>query len=211
MKKNIIKSIALLLVVVMFCFVNLPVSSVNSAPQSDIISQKTNVINVSSVVKKSLDINEVYAARFLNMLNHNFVYDDSFKSVEDIVNDSMPALLNLRESEEDAIISETIVSDYIYNMYGIEDIDYSSINTEFERIEGYVYIIPRGFSVYKHEIAAITENEDGSFTVLTEVTISSHDSSAYTDVCETLFVRNEKSSFGFSIIRSNIGANTIAM
>ena len=33
-------------------------------------------------------LTEVLKARFLNMLNHNFVYDEDFHSVEDVVNNS---------------------------------------------------------------------------------------------------------------------------
>lgn len=210
MKSNVIKSVAIVMAIVMLCFVNMPSKSLNAVSKIEDSTNTVSVMTVSSDLKKNININEVYAARFLNMLNHNYVYGDSFKSIEAMVNDSMPALLSLRENEEDCVISEQIVSDYIFNMYGIDTIDYSMINSDFERIEGYVYIIPRGFSVYSHEIAAITQNEDGSFTVLTEVTVSSHDSGTYTDVCETLFVRNEESQFGFSIIRSNIGAAALS-
>lgn len=211
MKFNFIKAISLMLVIVMLCFVNLPVNSLNDEITLNPQEQENSVISVSSNSFKGFDVNQVYVSRFLNMLNHNYVYGESFQFVESMINDSMPALLNLRESEEDSIISEEIVSDYMYNMYGIENIDYSSVNSNFERIEGYVYIVPRGYSLYNHEIAAVTTNEDGSFTVLTEVTVKPHDSVEYTDICETLFVKNEKSQFGFSIIRSNIGAASLAL
>ena len=67
-----------------------------------------------------------------------------------------------------------------------------------------MYVIPRGFSVYKHSNPVITENEDGSYTVVTAVQIFSHDSEAETAKASTLFVKNENSAFGFNIISSDI-------
>jgi len=210
MKKSLLKLVALLTsFVVMFVF-NAPVS--NSALPSEVVgeSAQESVITVADDKDSNFDINEVYKARFLNMLNHNFVYDESFESVEEIVNDSMPALLAFRDSVDEGYISEEIVSDYVFNMYGIDFIDYDAINSEFERIEGKVFILPKGISVYNHEIISVNANEDGSFTVKTNVEISSHDSGSYKDVCETLFVKNELSQFGFSIIYSNIGSQTFS-
>lgn len=211
MKKCVINTVALLLSVVLFSFINVPVTPSALGEQSDLVSAApSDAITVANHSTSATSEYEVYAARFLNMLNHNFVYGESFKSVEDIVNDSMPALLELRDSEIDSYIAEQYVTDYVFNMYGIEIFDYSEINSDFEQIDGYVYILPRGFAIYKHEIISIAENEDGSFTVKTNVNISSHDSGEYSDVCETLFVRNTNSRFGFSIIFSNIGDCSVA-
>ena len=210
MKTNIIKLVALFTSFVIMVVFSTPVS--NSALPSEVVSKSVqeNVITVADNKDSDFDINKVYEARFLNMLNHNFVYDESFESVEEIVNDSMPALLAFRDDVDEGYISEEIVSDYVFNMYGIDFIDYDAINSEFERIEGKVFILPKGVSVYNHEITSVNANEDGSFTVKTKVEISSHDSGSYIDVCETLFVKNELSQFGFSIIYSNIGSQTFS-
>ena len=210
MKKNWLKTVALVLAFVLLCIVNVPASSVVKTSDIEEVNSSDKVLTVADNVVSDFEVDEVYKARFLNMLNHNFVYGESFKSVEDMINDSMPALICYRENEDDSFIAEHFVSDYILNMYGIDFIDYSAVNAEFEQIEGMVYILPRGYSIYEHEITSVTLNEDGSFTVKTNVTITSHDSGTYNDVCETLFVRNELSQFGFSIIRSNIGAATVA-
>lgn len=172
---------------------------------------KAEVVTVADTEKASADATKVLESRFLNMLNHNFVYDNTFDSVEDIVNSSMPALLQNRDTENDSYISESYVADYVFNMYGIEDIDFSEINTEFENIDGYVYILPRGFTRYSHKIASITLNEDGSYTVNTKITSSSHDGTDYVDTCTTLFVPNANSAFGYNIIYSNIGGTHSAI
>ena len=108
------------------------------------------------------------------------------------------------DAQDDSYISESIASDYIYNMYGINGIDFSQLNSGFPYKQGYVYIIPRGFSVYNHEIVSVVENEDGSFTVKTNVSISTHDGCEYVGVAETLFVKNTESQFGYNIVYCNI-------
>ncbi len=211
MNKNLLKIVALMLVLMLFSVSNLPASFASEPVNSLTVATTNNVITIADTVEPDFDINEVYKVRFLNMLNHNYVYGESFKFVEDMINDSMPALIQYRESEDSEFLHESYVSDYMFNMYGIDFIDYSEVNAEFEQVEGYVYILPRGFSVYEHEITAVIENEDGSFTVKSVVKVSSHDSGINIEECETLFVRNEFSPFGFSIIRSDIGLNTITV
>ena len=140
------------------------------------------------------------------MLNHNFVYDDAFHTVEDVVNNSVVALLDMRENEDDSFILETLVENFVYNMYGIEIEDFSLINKGMPQKQGYVFIIPRGYEIYSHEIVDVLQNEDGSYTVKSNVSIATHDGQDFTEVCETLFVKNENSQFGFNIVYSNISA-----
>lgn len=203
MKKGMILGLCLSIVAAVFSVINYV-----SVPELDIKAELTEreskVITVTdSDSFESAD--KVLNTRFLNMLNRNFVYGDAFDTVEDVVNYSMPALLELRDSEDASYINMGIVSGFVYDMYGIE-VDFSLINQDLPQKEGYVYILPRGYEKYSHSIVAVIENEDGSYTVKTNVKISSHDGCVYTDVCETLFVRNEASQFGFNMVYSNIGA-----
>lgn len=203
MKKAFLTSVALMVAVVILACVNFSAVSPVNLPKEN---AKTNVITVAN--SENADENKVLESRFLNMLNHNFVYNEAFDTTEGVVNNSVIALLDLAE---DGYIAENYVSDYIFNMYGIEGIDYSSVNPEFDYVEGYVFILPMGYSTFNHEIVSVSVNEDGSYTVKTKVEISSHDSGVYYNTCETLFVENENSQFGFSIIYSNIGANAVAI
>lgn len=168
---------------------------------------------VITIANNSSDFeeNKVLQARFLNMLNHNFVYNDSFHSVDEIVNNSIIALLDKRDSQDDSFIDENIVAEYVYNMYGIEIDDFSDINIDMPKKEGYVYIIPRGYEIYSHKISSINLNEDGSYTVNTLVTVSSMGGQDLTFNCESLFVKNSASAFGFSIIYSNIDDSQVAI
>lgn len=207
MKKGIVLSIALSVAVVLFslvAFASAPESEVSIVPETKNV--KVITVNDSNA---SADFDKITETRFLNMLNRNFVYNDAYNRVEDIVNDSVIALLDMRESD-DSFINQSVVSGFVYDMYGI-DVDYSSVNADFPKKDGYLYIIPRGYEIYSHSIISVKENEDGTFTVKTNVKISSHDGTVINDVCETLFVKNEASQFGFNIVYSNIGAPASAI
>lgn len=206
MKKYVIPLLAVLLAltVAVVCFSNKPVVATGENVTVPLNSNVAVALNGkdSSVNSKVLE------SRFLNMLNHNFVYGEDFNSVDAIVNDSVLALLDMRENPEDEFLPENIVYDYILDMYGVEISDFSLVNSEKASKQGYVYIIPRGYSEYKHSIISVGENEDGSYTVKTKTVISSHDGDDCVDYCTTLFVKNPNSRFGFNIISSDLGENS---
>ena len=160
------------------------------------------------VKSASYDANEALKARFLNMLNHNFAYDTAFESAEDLVNCAVLARLNLRDDKDDSYIAENYIKDYLLDMYGIEIDDFSVFNTDFPHKDGFVYIVPRGFSVFSHSNAAITENEDGTYMVTTDVTVIGHDSDEEKGKAVTMFVKSSDSKFGFCILSSNIYFDT---
>ncbi len=147
-------------------------------------------------------------ARFLNMLNHNFVYDADFENADTVVNNASLALLDLRDAENEDFINETYVKGFVKDMYGIEIADMSGVNTDFPQLDGYLYIIPRGFTTYNHTIVSIEQNEDGSYTVVSDVTVSDHDVAAKTQKAVSLFVENSESAFGYNIIYCNIVADS---
>lgn len=186
MKKGIL-SIAALAVVLLISFTSLTVKPAATA------TEKEPAVAVSE--------EKVLGARFLNMLNHNFVYNNEFESVYEMTACSEVALL---DKADDGYIKQSLIAGYLYNMYGAENVDFAAVTKDFPQRENYVYVIPRGFSVYKHSAPVITENEDGSYTVVTDVEISSHDSDTETAKATTLFVKNENSAFGFNIISSDI-------
>ncbi|HAL20362.1 MAG TPA: hypothetical protein DCP17_06390 [Ruminococcaceae bacterium] len=111
------------------------------------------------------------------------------------------ACLDMRDGD---FIAERYIKDYVFNMYGVDIEDFSGINAQFPKKEGFVYIVPRGFSVYKHSGAVISFNEDGTCTVTTVVTVNAHDGEALTGTAVTLFAKNGNSHFGYNIISSNL-------
>lgn len=156
----------------------------------------------NAVSAENADKEKVLEARFLNMLNHNFAYDEELASVEDLVNCAVTALC-VSGNTDDSFIEESRVEDYLFNMYGVEVENLSSVNAEYPHKDGYVYIIPRGYTVYKHTIESVRLNEDGSYTVTTKVAVDLHDGTEEGKAV-TLFVKNSNSQFGFNIISSDI-------
>ncbi len=162
---------------------------------------------VSAVAADEVAVN-VNEARFLNMLNHNFVYNGDFDNVDTIVNNSILNLLDLRDENNEDFIAESYVKGFVKDMYGIDIVDMSGLNADCPHIDGYVYIIPRGYTTYDHKIISTEQNEDGSFTVVSEVTVTTHDGEAQTQKAVSLFVKNDISAFGYNIIYCNIVASS---
>lgn len=150
----------------------------------------------------SIEVDGTVNARFLNMLNRNYVYNSDFESADVITENSILALLDKRDSRDDSYISEAVVKGFINDMYGIEIVDIAQ--GEQIKKDGFVYIVPRGFTDYSHKIKSVSQNEDGSYTVCSYVTIKPHDDSEFVTTAQTLFVKNEKSAFGYNIIYSNL-------
>ena len=182
---------------IIVCVVLLAVCTALVAPNVAQVSK------VSAATPEEIKIN-ANQARFLNMLNHNFVYNSDFDNANDIVNNSVLALLDLRDSTNEDFISETYVKGFVKDMYGVEVEDMSSLNAGYPQIDGFLYIIPRGYTSYDHTITSVQENEDGSFTVKSDVTVIDHDGEAEVHQAESLFVVNAESAFGYNMIYCNI-------
>ena len=162
-------------------------------------------VSAATADEIQVDVNE---ARFLNMLNHNFVYNTDFDNADTIVNNASLALLDLRDSANEDYIKDTYVKGFVKDMYGIEIADMSSLNAEYPQLDGYLYIIPRGYTSYSHTIVSVEQNEDGSYTVVSDVSVSDHDAAAKTQKAVSLFVENDESAFGYNMIYCNIVANS---
>ena len=184
MKKFLILLALSLCVVTAFAFSPASVSAEVDAPVKADSSQK------------------VLESRFSNMLNRNYSYNRDFESVDVLAENSIIALLDKRDGEDSDYISDAVVKGFVQDMYGIEIIDIND-NTNMHK-DGFVYITPRGFTTYNHTVAEIIKNEDGSFTVHSNVKVDPHDDNEYTATAETLFVPNSNSAFCYNIIYSNL-------
>lgn len=155
------------------------------------------------------DSSKVLAARFLNMLNHNYAYDDDYRTEEALVNAAALSLRNYADAQ--GFIPADLTAAYVRNFYGVTVEDFSAINTAFEQREGYVYLIPRGFAAYQHTFVSLSHNEDGTYTVVTRAREADHDSAVFSATVETLFVPDAQSEFGFHIVRSVFRNDLIAI
>ncbi len=185
--------IKLFCVILMLCALigSSALTSVMAVPES---KSETSAVQVDAVKK----------ARFLNMLNHNRVYGETFLSLDEIINESVIALLNVRDSEDSDFVAENYVKDYVYSMYGIDIVDMSELNAGMPHKDGYVYIVPRGYSEYKHTFVSARVNEDGTYTVVTEISVSTHEGERYTAKAASLIRENPASQYGYNIISSDI-------
>ena len=166
----------------------------------------SDTAKVSAATNQEANSNPV-EARLLNMLNHNFVYNADFDNADTIINNASLALLDLRDSVNEDFIADTYVKGFVKDMYGIEIADMSGINADYPQLEGYLYVIPRGFTSYNHTIVSVKENEDGSYTVVSEVIVDNHDDLGKAQKAVSLFVKNDSSAFGFNMIYCNIIEN----
>ena len=186
MKKGFVIAVAVICVTVIFSSVFVPFATDNT--------KDTDFECENSV-----------SDRLLNMLNHNFVYGEDFSNADTVINDSVCALLKYREGD---FIREDIIKGFVNNMYGIDVVDFSGLNAEFPQKTGYIYVIPKGFTSYRHSNIKISENEDETFSAKTTITVTEADGTVGTYSCISLFAPNENSKFGFSIISSEILTDT---
>ncbi len=195
MRKSVMISIIATVCVVVLSFACVKTDVVVKAEEG---AKEDKVLTVSQ--NETVD-NKVLEARFLNMLNHNFVYDGAFYDDSALVNASMLALLDLAQ---DSFLDRSYLSDYIFNMYGKIYDDFDFLGEDLPKKDGFVYIIPRGYEVYTHEIVSITSNQDGSYTVVSSVEISYEDGTVEILEAETLFLEAEDSAFGYNMLYSEI-------
>ncbi len=195
MRKNIILSVMLTLCVVVLSFACIKSDGVNQT-----VSQNGNT-SVRTISHGSATTDKALEARFLNMLNHNYVYNEAFYDDAFLVNNSMPALL---DAAEESYIEQDYLSDYLFNMYGKVYNGFAFLGDNLPQKDGFVYIIPSGYNEYNHTVVSVTDNADGSYTVLTDVVISYLDGTEESLKCETLFLEAEDSAFGFNILYSDI-------
>lgn len=186
--------------VLVFCVVVLAFACVKT--DSPVVKnteiQKGEVLTISQSTGTA---DKVLESRFLNMLNHNFVYDEAFYDDAALVNDSMLALLDRADG---SFLDQVVLSDYIFNMYGKKYNGFDFLGEDLPEKTGYVYIIPKGYSTYEHKIVSVTDNNDGSFTVITNIEILGADNTVENAKCETVFLQSEESAFGYNIIYSDI-------
>lgn len=195
MRKKVVFSLIAAVCVVVLSFACLRTDATVDASTQN---KENTVLTVS---QNDSTENKVLETRFLNMLNHNFVYNDAFYDDIALVNASMLALL---DNAEESFLDETYLSDYIFNMYGKIYSNFDFLGENLPEKEGYVYIIPRGYETYSHTIVSVTDNADGSYTVISDMEISYEDGTAETVTVETLFLEAEDSAFGYNILYSEM-------
>lgn len=151
-----------------------------------------STVNVTSSVDGSV------IARFETMLNNNFVYNEDFESDKAIIENSILSLVNHIENGQ---IDMALTLNFIANMYG-RQVDPNAAVYEFlPADEGKFAVVPKGFSVYRHNNLTV-EEIDGGFSVTSEMTVDAHDTIGSKVLVKSIFVPNEGSTFGYNLIKS---------
>ncbi len=154
------------------------------------------------------DAGKVKEAKILNLLNLNNIYGEDFTNNEALVN---AAAINLRSyATEQGFIESSIVTAYIKDIYDIDIEINDMINVNMPKKQGYVYLIPRGYSAYSHEIVSVADNGD-YVTVISFVSVDSHDNQTIIGIATTNLAKNSNASFGYNIISSDIDYNAVSL
>ena len=188
-------SIALVFAVLFVFSAAAPIKKITTVNSVEVVAKTYEVTN------KTVDVVEnVMKARFENMLNNNFLYGSDFESHKVIIENSILALL---DKGIDGEIDKSLVLGFIADMYGLQ-VDPAAAEYDFAPAsEGMFVILPRGYTEYEHKVTEVSEDE-GGYTVTTEVVVLTHDGEEYKTTATTIIVPNEGSSFGYNIISSEI-------
>ena len=127
----------------------------------------------------------VKAARFENMLEHNFVFGTEFAASELIES----VAVCLKSADKSAVDS------FVFNMYG-KDITEQPAEETYE-------IAPRGYDKYEHTVKEFFYNGDGTVTVITEMCVNP-DTAAELYDCVSVFLANGESVFGYNLLSCEV-------
>ncbi len=145
----------------------------------------------------------IQRSRLENLLNLNNIYGSEFDSNANIID---AATINLRNhADNDGFISNAVVAAFVKDLYGIDVVFTADADSTLPQRDGYVFLVPKGFTSYNHKINSVYE--DGEFIkVISTVKISSHDGDISYATAETIFKRSD-SRFGYIIINAEILAD----
>ena len=177
MKRNIFISALIIVLIILSCFTCLSVSG----------EEKT----------AHVEYDAAKISRFENMLDHNYLYGNDFDDMHTVINNSCLALLSAREGN---YISTDVLFPFIDNMYGIPVYCDESLNSDFPRKEGAVFIVPRGFVQYEHSVTQIVD-EGATVTVNS---VAKDVDSGEEIPCVSVFIKSDESAFGYNLIVCNL-------
>ncbi len=139
----------------------------------------------------------VMTNRFENMLNSNFAFGDELSSVSQLL---LASEISLLSKAQDGVLGNSELIAFVKDMYGIDPSVYADEGKEVLCEDGVTRILPRGFSLYSHKITDFHENEDGTYTVYSDVEIENHDGEKEVKEAVSRFAPAPQSRFGYYLI-----------
>ena len=197
MKRLVIVSLFLIACLCMNGFITVPATEIAAQPDASDITASA-----------APDADLVLKARLENLLNINYIYGDDILDNEKLLNRSAISLKSL--ADDNGFIKQEAVVAFIKDLYDIDLVITDDMTPELPKKEGYVYLIPRGYTKYSHTVMDIS-HEDDILVVTSSVKVSYHDEDEISAVATTLFIENPESSFGYSILNSDISYSVCAL
>lgn len=155
----------------------------------------------------ALDTELVFEAKLQNLININNVYGTDFTDNEKLTNRAAAALSGY--ADDYGFIPEQTVVSFVKDLYDIDLVITDDINADMPKKDGFVYLIPKGYTSLQHEILTI-EDMSSYYRVTSRVTLSSHDGETVTATAVTLIVENNTSVFGYNILNADILYDTVS-
>lgn len=148
----------------------------------------------------------VLKARLGQLLKLNRVFDNCLEDDRVLIEEASTVLLDqaVETADGSMIIHQQSVLDFIQDLYGKQADPAAATYEYLPAPEGYFAIPARGYDTYSHDIENLTVLENGNITVLSNMTVSSHDDETYNMRVVTLFQPAPDSPFGYHILRADI-------
>ena len=145
-------------------------------------------------------------ARLSQLLKLNRVFDDCMDSDRVLIEEAATVLLDqaVDTPSGDRVINQQSVLTFIKDLYGKEADPVAGKYDFLPAPEGYFAIPARGYDTYTHEIENLRVLENGDVTVLSDMTVETHDGDTFQMRVVTLFRPNAASPFGYNILRADI-------
>lgn len=161
-----------------------------------------------NIIETEFNSEKAFESHIVNLLNLNNVYGDDFTDNEKLVN---KAAISMRSyANANGFIEESIIVSFVKDMYDIDLVITEDINKDMPKRDGFVYLIPRGYTLYNHTIMDITDM--GKYlSVTSSVNILYHNDCVEVGTATTKLVKNPNCSFGYSIMDSQIIYNSFSL
>lgn len=165
---------------------------------------------VSQVSKpaETADVQELGAvkARLSQLLKLNRVFDDCVDSDRVLIEEAATVLLDqaVDTPSGERVINQQSVLTFIRDLYGRQADPAAGQYDFLPAPEGYFAIPARGYDTYSHEIENLSVLDNGDVTVLSAMTVETHDGDVFQMRVVTLFRPNSASPFGYNILRADI-------
>lgn len=148
----------------------------------------------------SLDLQKIE-----RIINLNRVYGPFVDNDDAVIEEACIVLLDQAEPyEAGLIIRESIVREFIRNVYGREVREDAGRYADFPAPEGYYMILPRGYSLMSHRVTGARLLSDGTVEVHSELFLQTHDAPAEQLTSTAILKPDAQSAYGYIIVSAVI-------